>query len=273
MSKRTKTSTPSFEDYGGSAPEKYERYFVPAIGEPFGRDLLEAAAPGMGERMIDVACGTGVIARAAADAVGPTGTVTGLDANPGMLAVARSVCPDTIEWCEASAERIPLPEDAFDLATCQLSLQFFEDKPAALREIRRVVRGGGRLALNVPGLAPEVFRIMGEALARHVQPELAGFVDAVFSLGDPDALGGLIADAGFGDVDARAYTRTLRFDDPAAFLWEYVHSTPLADAVAEADDASRSEVERDVVAGWEPFIEDGALVLDQGVVLATARSG
>lgn len=272
MTKRTNT-TPSFTNYGGSAAEKYERHFVADIGRPAGRDLLEAAGPRAGERVIDVACGTGVITRAAADAVGPTGSVTGLDLNPGMLEVARSVCPEEIEWCEASAERIPLPDDGFDLATCQLSLQFFEDKPAALREIERVLRPKGRLALNVPGRAPEVFRVIGEALARHVQPELAGFVEAVFSMHDPEAVRGLIEDAGFDEVSVRAYTMTLRFDDPVAFLWGYVHSTPLANAVAQADDAARSGVEDDVIAGWRPLIEDGTLVLDQELVLATARTG
>ena len=273
MSKRVQTSTtPSFEDYGGTAPENYERYFVPGIGEPVARDLLDACPPHEGERVLDVACGTGVVARLAAEHTGRKGSVTGLDINPGMLGVARAVAPKGIEWCEAPADAIPLPDESFDIAYCQLGLQFFPDKPAALGEIERVLCTGGRMALNVPGPTPDVFRIMGEALANHIKPELANFVNVVFSIDDANALGALIDDAGFNDVVVRAYSKTLRFPDPIAFLWQYVHSTPLAAAVAQSDETSRAAAERDVVAGWEPFIDDGTLVLDQGLLIATARN-
>ena len=91
--------------FGGNAPENYERFFVPAIGAPVAADLIDIAALRPGERVLDVACGTGVVARLAAERVGTTGTVAGLDINPGMLVVARSVAPSgvAIEWHEASA--------------------------------------------------------------------------------------------------------------------------------------------------------------------------
>ena len=125
--------------YGGSAPENYQRYFVPAIGGPFAADLIAEAALRSGERVLDVACGTGVVARLAAERVGPGGTVAALDLNPAMLSVARSL-PSTgaaIRWYETSAESIPLPDTAFDVVLCQLGLQFVADKSAALREMRR----------------------------------------------------------------------------------------------------------------------------------------
>lgn len=259
--------------YGGSAPENYERYFVPAIGAPHAADLIDTAALRLGERVLDVACGTGVVARLAAERVGTTGTVAGLDLNPGMLAVARVVTPPSlsIEWHEASAEAMPLPDEAFDVVLCQFGLQFVPDKPAALREMRRVLAPGGRLAINVPGSTPPIFAIVDEALERHIGPEAAGFVRMVFSLHDPDEIRNLINSAGFHDVDVQPGTKTLRLPPPEEFLWQYVQSTPLAAVMARADDQSRAALERDVVAKLQEFVKNGALIFQHDPVVATAR--
>jgi len=177
----------SFETYRGSAPENYERYFVPAIGAPLASGLVDLAALRLGERVLDVACGTGVVARLAAEHVGASGSVVGIDINPAMLAVAHAAEPGAppIEWHEASADELPLADSSFDVSLCQMGLQFFPDKPTALREIRRVLAPGGRLLLNVPGPTPPIFAILEEALANHLGPEPAAFVQAVFSLHEP----------------------------------------------------------------------------------------
>ena len=126
----------SFETYGGDAAANYQRYFVPAIGAPVAGDLLDRADLQRGERVLDLACGTGVITRLAAERAGSTGSVTGVDINPGMLAVARSITSSgaPIEWCEAPAEKLPLPDRHFHAVLCQYGLQFFSDRAAAPRE-------------------------------------------------------------------------------------------------------------------------------------------
>lgn len=259
--------------YGENAPANYERFFVPAIGAPLAADLIRVAALHPGERVLDVACGTGVVARLASQEVGETGTVAGLDVNPGMLAVARSATPPgtPIEWYEASAEAMPLPDASFDAVLCQMGLQFVPDKHAALREVWRVLVGGGRLILNVPGPTPPLFTIMREALANHVGAEAAGFIDHVFSLHDTAEIQTLISGAGFQDVSVQSDTKTARLPAPKDFLWQYVHSTPLAGAVAKVDDERRGALERDVVAEWQAFVQDGALELQVRIVVATAR--
>lgn len=259
--------------HGGSAPENYERYFVPAIGAPVANDLTQIAALRPGERVLDVACGTGVVARLASRLVGAAGTVAGLDVNPGMLAVARSTTPPgmAIDWHEASAEAMPLPDASFDAVLCQMGLQFVPDKHAALSEMRRVLAPGGRLILNVPGPTPPLFVVMGEALARYIDAEAAGFVNHVFSLHDTADLQNLVDGAGFRDVSVQADTKSLRLPAPEEFLWQYVHSTPLAGAVAQASDERRRSLERDVVAKWQEFVEDRALALQVRMVVATAR--
>src|SRR5262249_5625385 len=128
----------------GSAPEVYERELVPAVFAPWAPMVVALAHPRPGERVIDVACGTGIVARIAAVQVGSGGAVTGIDLNPGMLNVARSLkttgeAAAPIQWQEASADKLAFPNSSFDIAYCQLGLQFFADRPAALREMRRVL--------------------------------------------------------------------------------------------------------------------------------------
>src|SRR3546814_7118652 len=119
---------------------------------------------------------------------------------------------------------MPLPEASFDVVLCQLGLQFMPDRQAALREMRRVLVDGGRLAFNVPGPMPRIFAVMGEAIARHVGVQAAGFVGQVFSLHDAEEIRSLVGDAGFHDVAVHVDTRELRLPAPEAFLWQYVHA-------------------------------------------------
>lgn len=229
--------------------------------EPGQTRLLDRMAPKPGERVLDVACGTGVVARLAAERVGADGAVEGLDPNPGMLAVARRAAPvdASIAWHEAPAESIPLPEGSFDVVLCGMGLQFFSDRAAGLREMRRVLAPCGRLAANLPGPAPPPLEAMAEALARHVGPESAGFVHAVFSLHDADEIRALATGAGFDDVQVRAAPVTLRLPAPADFLWQYVHSTPMAASLAEVDQERRDALEEDFRARCEPWVEEGRL--------------
>jgi SAM-dependent methyltransferase len=267
-------ATPFFEAYGGTAPENYERHFVPAIGGPLAEDLMEVTELRPGERVLDVACGTGIVARLAAERVGAEGTIAGVDLNPGMLAVARAVTPPhtAIAWHQGNAESLPLPDEAFDVVVCQLGLQFVADKPAALREMRRVLAPGGRLIVSVIGPTPPPLVVLAEALSEHISPKISPFVHAVFSLHDPAELRTLVGGAGFSDVTIRRDARRLPLPAPRAFLWQYVLSTPLMDAVVEADDRRRAALERDVVAGWEPFVENGGMVMTPQIVVATART-
>jgi len=139
----------------GSAPEVYERELVPAVFGVWAPIIVDLAQPRPGERVLDVACGTGIVARIAAARVGPTGSVVGVDLNPGMLSVARSVVSTDVRsdgplhWQEASADKLPFPDGSFDVVYCQLGLQFFANRAAALREMRRVLDAEGRLALMV----------------------------------------------------------------------------------------------------------------------------
>ena len=259
-------------NFGGTAAENYQRFFVPAIGRPVAEDLMGIASLQPGERVLDVACGTGVVTRLAAERVGATGRVAALDVNPGMLAVGRAETPPhlAIEWHEASAETMMLPDEAFDVVLCQMGLQFVPNKLAALREMRRVLAAGGRAIVTVPGPKPPLFAVMTDGLARHLGPEVASFGDLVFSMHDVDELAALMRGSGFRNVDVRAKPKRLRLPAPADFLWQYIRCTPMAQAAAEADRGKLAALERDVCAGWQAFTVDGALSLEVGMTTATA---
>ena len=252
------------EGYRGSAPENYERYFVPAIGRPVATDLVTTAGLRPGERVLDVACGTGIAARLAAEQVAPGGHVAGLDINPGMIAVARAAAPPerSIQWYEAPAEQMPLEDASFDVALCAMGLQFFSDREAGLREMDRVLVSGGRAVLNLPGPIPPLFAVFEDGLTRHVGPEAAGFASMVFSLHDPDEIRSLVRAGGFDDVEIAADTKSLRVPPPDQFLWQYIHATPLAGMLEAIDEERRAALERDVCSGWEAYVDDGGLKLD-----------
>jgi len=261
-------------DYRGSAPENYEKFFVPSIGAPLAVDLVATAELRPGERILDVACGTCVVARQAAAQVGETGTVAGLDVNPGMLEVARSTTLNdaNIAWYESSAEAIPLADASFDVVLCQMGLQFIPGKVQALKEIRRVLAPGGRVVLKLPGPIHKLFAVLRDDIARHIDLQFAGFVDIVFSIQESERLRGLMTEAGFPDTVIKQTQKTLRLPRPDAFVWQYVHSTPLVALVGKSSEEQRTALGRDVCQRWREFSSGDSLALDVGVTTVRAAA-
>lgn len=258
------------EEAARKAAASYERYIVPSIGRPSARPVIKAAALHKGDRVLDIACGTGVAARLAAEQVAPSGTVVGIDPHPGMLEVARQTSSD-VEWRQGTAEDLPLADESFDAAVCSLGFQFFADKAKALEEMRRVLVPGGRAALGTPGPTPPLMAAIADVLTDHIGPEASAFVQAVFSVHDPDQVRSMFDTAGFDDVEIKIGSVRLRVPPQADFFWQYVHSTPLASIATEIDDATREALERDVVERCQPFLDGDALVMEPGLLLATAR--
>jgi ubiquinone/menaquinone biosynthesis C-methylase UbiE len=236
----------------GSAPELYERYLVPAITSLWATDLVDRAAPQRGERVLDVACGTGVVARSAAEAMG-VGHVVGLDINAGMLAVARSRAPGPgprIEWYEASALDMPFPDSTFDLILCQLGLQFFPDRSRALREMLRVLVPNGRLGLSVFTAIERtpVTNALANALDRHLGPGASAVKRSEHSLCDADDLYRLIHEEGFREITIEQVTQIIRFPSAREYVRLQFAATPLAGLVNGMGDEQRNAVE-DAIAG------------------------
>ncbi|CAN7677870.1 methyltransferase domain-containing protein [Variovorax sp. LjRoot290] len=177
--------------------------------------LLAMAAPAAGERVLDVACGTGLVAFEAARAVGPDGRVFGIDLSGQMVDAARlqssNKALSNVGFARMDAESLALPDASFDLALCALGLMYLPDPERALREMRRVLRPGGRMALAVWG---ERSRCGWSAVFPIVDAEVASEVCPLFfRLGQQDTLARLCAEAGFEAVEQRRIATTLRYAD------------------------------------------------------------
>ena len=246
---------------------------VPAMFAHWAADLVARAAPAAGARVLDVACGTGVVTRLLPARLGSGGRVLGLDLNPNMLAVARAVTKGLpIEWIEGSAQAMPLPDGAFDLVLCQQGLQLFPDKPAALREMHRVLVPGGRLLLAVwkstahcPG-----FAALERALAKYVGAAAAKLPP--FSFGDRAALRGVMAGAGFRDLEIRADVKMTRFASPEAFYRIITGGAPqMLGLLAQLTDTQRRELVTEITETLAAHVDDAGLAFPQPAHIASAR--
>jgi SAM-dependent methyltransferase len=233
-----------------SVPEVYQRILAPVVFEPWAEILVRTAAIAGGDRILDVASGTGAVARRAAAVAGETGHVTASDLSPAML--ARSAAYPTvagsapIEFLEAAAEAVP--EGGFDAVLCQQGLQFFPDKPAALLALRRALGPGGRLALAVwaTGHRLEPFQDYGEALeAIGTPPPFPGaFNPGSFTLG-PEHVSSLLAGAGFESIEVRVVEYETVWAD-ARTVSEGILGTPFGPQVLELTDDRRAALDAEL---------------------------
>jgi ubiquinone/menaquinone biosynthesis C-methylase UbiE len=262
----------TYRHFTGNSAENYQRDFLPAIAIPVSDELLRTADLRPGERVLDVGCGTGLVARRAAEPVGDGGSVAGIDISPEMIAVARSVpvaggAP--IEWHQGDATALPFPDGSFDVVLCQMTLMFIEDRLAAMREMHRVLASGGRVLITTPGAIQPPLELMEQALVEHISPDLAGFVRMVFSMHDPEVHRTLLGDAGFEAVESRSYTAALDLPAPAEFLWQYINLTPMGPFVANAPEEAKDAMEAQVISTWAPHVRAGRTPVEQPMVLAS----
>jgi ubiquinone/menaquinone biosynthesis C-methylase UbiE len=256
-----------------SAVEVYERHMVPAIFTSWVSALLELVAPKPGESVLDVACGTGVVARQAASQVGTGGRVVGLDLNGDMLALARASEP-AVEWREGNAMALPFATNAFDIVVCHQGLQFFPDSGRALREAHRVLVPGGRFAVAVwcaiessPG-----HHALTRGLARHLGPEAAGLMSAVFRLDDARTLHTMLEAAGFHEVRVRREKRVACFPSPELFTRWVVAGSVLGRTGVEVRDESLAALIREVDEAMRPYMRLDGLAFPMEAHLAVART-
>ena len=210
--------------------ELYEERFVPALFADWAPAVADVADLAPGQHVLDVACGTGILARTAADLVGELGIVTGVDVNPAMLTVAGRVRPD-LDWRLGDAQALPFGDESFDRVMCQMALMFFADRSVAVREMARVARPGGIVTLMTPA-ALDLQPAWGpfvQVAARHAGPEAVKLLGTYWSAGDLGELIGPLTNAGLQVIASITRVGTASFGSIDQMVTAEVESTPLVD--------------------------------------------
>jgi ubiquinone/menaquinone biosynthesis C-methylase UbiE len=257
------------------AASAYEALFVPALFGQFAPKIADAARVGKGERVLDVACGTGILARESLRRVGSSGRVAGIDPVPGMIEVAKQIAPD-VEWRQGNAESLPFPDELFDAVVSQFGLMFFMDRSQAIQEMLRVLSARGRLAVavwdslqNIPAYALAV-----ELLQRTAGQQAADALRAPFVLGDRNELRKMFSEAGAKSIEVTTHPGTALFPSvrimveadlrgwlpmmgitlPEEQISQILHEAEAAlGAYATSDDQIRFDVSAHIVTGTKSF--------------------
>jgi SAM-dependent methyltransferase len=240
------------------AAEVYEARFVPGTFAERAPHTLAAGGVGAGHDVLDVACGTGVVARAARERVGPEGSVTGVDLNEAMLDVARRLAPD-VDWHQGDAAALPFDDARFDVVVCQMALMFFPDPAAALREMARVARPGGTVAVLVPAslAASPGYSAFADVVARVAGADAVGLVTSYFALGDLGHLQSLVAAAGLEVTGDSTRTGHARFGSIDELVATEVEGSPLIERI---DDDAYAAIRRGCAEALAPYADPSGAV-------------
>ncbi|MGI9615449.1 MAG: class I SAM-dependent methyltransferase [Acidimicrobiales bacterium] len=211
-----------------STAEVYEAFFVPALFDQWPEHVLAAAGLSAGDDVLDVGCGTGVLACDAARRLGGSGSTTGVDINDGMLAIARRAS-DAVTWRSGHAENLPFPDSSFDRVVSQFALMFFADKMASVAEMARVARPGGTITVATwasidqsPGYAAMV-----DLVQRLFGDDAANALMAPFTLGTDEKVGEVLGDV-LSNVAITRHEGVARFDSLEAWVHTDVRGWTLA---------------------------------------------
>lgn len=257
----------------GSGPEIYATVFGPAMMGVWPPQVLALATPQPGDRILDVACGTGVLTRPLAHALGPQGRIIGLDISSEMLDVARrtTVTPAgaaPIEWREGDACVLPFAEASFERVFCAFGLMFFADRIAALREMHRVLIPTGQVTLTVWGAMSQCpgQTAISRSWERHFGADNAALFYRQHALGDPETVRALFHEAGFREVSVTTALGAVRLPSPEHLVRSYWAMTGI-----QTDDRTRHLVIEEVSAALQPYVGAGGLVYPIEAALASAR--
>jgi ubiquinone/menaquinone biosynthesis C-methylase UbiE len=230
------------------AAKRYQEIPVPIILGPAAHALVDKVELNSGIMVLDVGCGTGAATRYAARFVGPNGRVAGVDINPGMIEVAKSLSESAvppIDWYENSAFELPFEESTFDVALSAQTIQFLNERVAALEEMRRVLKPRGQLAISVwceVGLNP-YFDALMQAVANHLGAETASGLGAAFTLSNPSEIEALLVEAGLQNIKVEMCELSLKMPELREFAAKHIGATPMSTSFF----ASSESIQQDLV--------------------------
>ena len=256
----------------GSAAQRYEQFAVGRHMRPIAQRFVDQLTLVEGQRVLDVACGTGVVARLVAPRVTP-GRVVGIDLNEGMLDVARNIGDadsSMVEWLKGDAMALPF-QSCFDTVLCQQGLQFVPDRSAALASMRRALVPGGTLGINVFGSPSPFHTALARGLASAGETDAARLCLAPFGLSDRHELIALLEAAGFADVTLHAKSIARRVEPTHRWLREFGSALPYGDALARLPLPAQAELLRDIARALKDFWCHDAFIVPCEVLFVFAR--
>jgi len=248
----------------GDGPEAYEKYIVPAFSGAWAQDIVNRAALRKGDRILDVGCGTGIVARHAFRSLGESGHITGLDVNEVVLEKAREICPPNvmpIQWKQGDVTALPFSDAKFDVALCQQGLQYFPDRSRALNEINRVLVNKGRVVFSVwrPIEYFPFYSVLHRVLEQYVSAEAASMLASAFTLGDSMQLRVLLENAGFKNIDICLTIKQMRYSPLEQFLIGGFVASPFANDILALEESKREEMFQTIKNSISNYIDDHGL--------------
>lgn len=252
----------------------YEDQKVPAIFEPLAEATLDKNTLDSSDVILDVACGTGIVARKARQRLGPSPRIVGVDLNEGMIAAARNSAdeaPRSCEWYVADVTKLPFGAETFSIAFCQQGVQFFPNELAAFKEVGRVLRPRGRLVLSVWNGPSDLFKALATALDRHVGADIGLRSLSPFLYGQAAAIGSVLSDQGFTDISEHVISLNRVIADPETALPKEIMASPVGPVVAEGGEAIMRTIVTDTVAALTTYRRGTGFVVPQHTRLIEAK--
>jgi ubiquinone/menaquinone biosynthesis C-methylase UbiE len=259
----------------GTIPPIYDRHLGPLFFQPYADDLAARLVPTPDMRVLEVACGTGLVTRRLLERLGGSGSILATDLNEPMLAYGRSQIPGApgLQWRQADAMALPVPDRAFDAVVCGFGLLLFPDKAAAIRETFRVLRPGGTYLFNAWGPLADnpAPRIAHETVATFFPSDPPQFYTVPFSCHDPAEICRWLADAGFTDVTWTSLPKTGSSPSAAEAAIGLIEGNPIGPAIVERRADAVAEIERAVAARIAVEVGDHPVRVPLRAVVFSAR--
>ncbi|MCG8614669.1 MAG: methyltransferase domain-containing protein [Desulfobacterales bacterium] len=256
-------------------PDIYEKYIVPAFSGAWAEEMVARANLQKGDRILDMACGTGIVSRKAWDATGGRISLTGMDVNDIVLEKARQIFSDTkipAAFKRGSADALPFSDRSFDVVLCQQGLQYFPDRDAALKEVRRVLAPGGNAVFSVwrPLAYSPFYVVLHRALEHYVSKTAADTLASAYALGDPGQLRTLFSSAGFHSVNLRLVIKQMDCPDIDSFLAAGISAAPFAGEIAALPESKRREMFQTIREDVSDYTDDHGLAAPMAALLVSA---
>jgi ubiquinone/menaquinone biosynthesis C-methylase UbiE len=260
----------------GNSPAAYEEYLVPGFFKPWAETLVQLSSPSAGSTILDVACGTGIVARTAAAKAGSAAQVTGLDINPQMLNKAAEMAEREgleIGWQQGDAGDLPFEDNRFDHLFCQQAVQFFPEPQRVLREMQRVLKPEGVLALNILRSIRHnpAYRILADELEKHAGQTAGTMMRSPFPDWDQKMVRNMVSEAGFEEILIHLEIISMRYPSPEEFLRREAASSPLAKEVESMDPDIRRKLIDDLHKSLEPYTDDRGVVFPMETCMIIAN--